>query len=78
MKKAIGFLQDPTGDFSVMRLIFFIGMMWLFCNITYLIVTKSPLSEISTFVGVTGGLLTGLKIGQTQIEKNKQPLDNTN
>lgn len=74
--KRIGYFQDHCGDFSIMRLVFFIGMMWLFCNTTYLIITKSPLSEISTFVGVTGGLLTGLKVGQSQIEKNKTPLTN--
>lgn len=72
----IGFLQDPTGDFSIMRLIFLIGMLWLFTATSYLIITKAELTSITSFVGVTGGILAGLKVGQTQIEKTKQPLDN--
>lgn len=73
--KRMGFLQDPSGDFSVMRLIFLLGFIWLFSTTTYLIITEAPLSEISTFVGVTGGVLAGLKVVQKKYEQNETPED---
>lgn len=73
--KRIGFFQDTSGDFSVMRLIFFVGFIWLFVTDTYLILDDRPLSEISTFTGVTGTILAGLKAAQKKYEQGEIPQD---
>ena len=71
--KRMGFLQDASGDFSVMRLIFLVGFVWLFITDTYLIFDERPLSEISTFTGVTGTILAGLKATQKKYEQDELP-----
>ena len=72
--KRMGFLQDASGDFSVMRLIFLVGFVWLFITDTYLIHNdKYTLPEITTFNGVVGTILAGLKATQKKYEQDELP-----
>jgi len=74
----IGFLQDPTGDYSVMRLIFAIGMFWAMGLTTGMAVTGTTVPLLIALFSALSGVFVGLKLGQTQMEKTKQPLETNN
>ena len=72
----IGFLQDPTGDFSIMRLIFAIGMFWAMGLTTGMAINGTTVPLLIALFSALSGVFVGLKLGQTQMEKTKQPIDN--
>jgi hypothetical protein len=72
----IGFLQDPTGDFSIMRLIFAVGMFWAMGLTTGMAITGTSVPLLVALFSALSGVFIGLKLGQTQMEKTKQPIDN--
>ena len=76
--KTIGFFQDPTGDFSIMRLTFFLGMLWAMGLTTGMAISGQSIPLLIALFTALAGVFTGLKLIQNQQEKDKKPLDNTN
>lgn len=71
MKQSIGFFQDSNGDFSIMRLIFAVGMFWAMSLTTGLAFAGVPyVGLIATFTAISA-VFIGLKLGQTQMENSK-------
>lgn len=74
----IGFFQDPTGDFSIMRLIFAIGMMWSMFITSGMAIAGTSVPLLIALFSALSGVFVGLKLGQSQMERTKQPLKSNN
>ena len=74
--KIIGFFQDHTGDFSIMRLIFAVGMFWAMALTTVMAIIGTTVPLLIALFSALSGVFVGLKLGQTQMEKTKTPLNN--
>lgn len=72
----ISFFQDPTGDYSIMRLTFFIGMLWAMALTTGMAFAGQPIPLLIALFSSIAGVFTGLKLIQNQQEKDKKPIDN--
>lgn len=70
----IGFFQDPTGDFSIMRLTFAVGMAWAMGLTTYMAIIGQEIPLLIALFSALAGVFTGLKLIQNQQEKDKKPL----
>ena len=64
----MGFFQDSSGDYSIMRLIFGIGMIWAMAMASGLAIAGKDISMIIAFFIPAAGVFTGLKLVQTNWE----------
>jgi hypothetical protein len=74
MKTIVGFFEVAPGEKSIMRLIFFIGMIWAMTLISYIFYLKAykgmiiGIGEIGIFAGIIFGIFTTLKLWQNKQE----------
>jgi hypothetical protein len=78
MKTIVGFFEVAPGQKSIMRLIFFIGMIWTMTLISYIFYLKAykgmiiGIGEIGIFAGILFGIFTSLKLWQNS-QENSDP-----
>lgn len=72
----IGFFQDSNGDFSIMRLIFAIGMIWIMALTTGMAIAGTGVLLLISLFSAVSAVFVGLKLGQTQMENNSHKSQN--
>jgi len=72
----IGFLQDATGDFSIMRLVFAVAMFWAMGLTTGMALAGTSVPLLIALYSSLSGVAVGLKLGQNYQEKDKQSTGN--